>query len=272
MSQTLHTIISAWNQNSNKAPLAAIPFGVAEIDSELPTNGLSRGALHEFFYNDPLDPSAVARTIPALLAYNAHAALASLADRSRWQREGAPLLHTLWIGKRAWPAPPALAGLTSSSALLSASLFEHSLFIDPPNDASTLWAIDCALRCSAINLIVAACPRVSRTTTQRLTLAAKKNGTTAILLRAHSDLGIPSCATSRWSLAPVLSPHETPSWTLNLKKLRGGLLMRSEWIVSINAPDPFKGSLQALCATKLPERVDTTPLITSINMPARAIL
>ena len=269
--------------------LPAIPFGLTAIDSALPSGGLVRGALHEFLYNDPLDPRAVACTIPALLAYNAHAAIASHVQRSHWgsqndslrstqkdslratqgitqgitqdqqpkpRQRHSPLPRTLWIGKRAWPSPPALAGLTSCHPSLSESFFEHSLFIDPPSDAAALWAIDLALRSAAIDVVVAACPRISRTTTQRLSLGAKKYGTTAILLRSHGDYATPSCAASRWSIAPTPSSHDAPAWRLTLAKLRGGLLIHGEWIVSMHAPNPFQASTQALSAAKRCEQSD----------------
>jgi hypothetical protein len=38
----------------------AIPFGIPEIDSKLPNKGLQQGTIHEFFYNDSLQPEAVA--------------------------------------------------------------------------------------------------------------------------------------------------------------------------------------------------------------------
>ncbi len=234
-----------------------------------------RGALHEFLYNDPLEPRAVARTIPALLAYHAHVSLASRAQHSQWysQQHRSELTRTLWIGRRAWPSPPALAGLTSSNPALSESFLEHSLFIDPPSDSAILWALDLALRSSAIDVVVAACPNISRTTTQRLSLAAQRFGTTALLLRSHGDYATPSyyatpsCAASRWTIAPTPSTHNAPSWRLSLAKLRGGLLMHGEWIVSMHAPDLFHASTQALWATQGRESVNAAAQGDSCRAP-----
>jgi hypothetical protein len=222
--QSLRDIIDS-NDRRTSCCLPAIPFGFAAIDSALPSRGLDRGALHEFLYNDPLEPDAVALTIPTLLAYNA---LSSLR-------------YILWIGKRSWPSPLALSGLGADNPTRSESLFRHSVFIDPPNDSAILWAIDLALRSPAVELVVATCPQILRTTTQRLTLAAKKYGTTAILLRSYSDYATPSCAASRWSIAPTPSTQRSPAWRLSLNKLRSGLLLRKavggslggEWIVSL---------------------------------------
>ena len=241
----------------SQAPSSSIPFGLPPIDSSLPCNGLQRGALHEFFYNDPLEPYAVASTSPALLAYNSHASLLSCAHHSAWQQQRQSshirpaLPRILWIGKRSWPSPPALAALSSLNNSHSHSLFEHSIFIDPQNDASTLWAIDLALRSCAIDLVIAACPPISRTTTQRLSLAAQKYGTTALLLRTYNSYTTPSCAASRWVVTPTPTTHSAPSWKLSLTKLRGGLLVRGEWLVHINPPDLFTAPQQLLSAAEI---------------------
>jgi hypothetical protein len=230
----------------------SIQFGISAIDSVLPSQGLQRGALHEFFYDDPLDRGATASTLPALLAYNSHSLLASRMRASTWNtRHNTTLPRTLWIGKRSWPSPPALAALSASDHALSESFFSHSLFIDPPNDTTTLWAIDLALRSAAVDLIVAACPSISRTTTQRLSLAAQKHNTTALLLRSTSDRVIPSCAASRWSLSPTPSTREAPAWRLSLLKLRGGLLLQGEWVMHLSAPDLFAGQLPPLTAMQV---------------------
>jgi hypothetical protein len=243
--------ISTCNQNdSNSDPTSdSIQFGISSIDSALPSQGLQRGAIHEFFYEDPLDRGAIASTLPVLLAYNSHSALACRMRASTWNTQHySPLPRILWIGKRSWPSPPALAALTSTDHELSASFFAHSLFIDPPNDTTTLWAIDLALRSAAVDLIVAVCPSISRITTQRLSLAAQKHGTSALLLRASKDRSIPSCATSRWSISPTPSALAAPAWKLSLLKLRGGLLLQGEWIVHLTAPDLFAGILPPLSA------------------------
>lgn len=234
-----------------------IHFGVSSIDSALPSQGLQRGAIHEFFYHDPLDRRALASTLPAILAYNSHSARLSCYHRSSWRtsystQPEALLPRILWIGKPAWPSPPALAALSTSRSSLVRSLFAHSLFINPPNEKATLWAIDLALRNSAVDLIVAACPHISRITTQRLSLAAQKHKTTAILLRLYNDLKTPSCAASRWTLTPTPSDDfETPSWKLSLTKLRGGLLLQPQWIVRLSAHDLLTSSFEPLTALQL---------------------
>jgi protein ImuA len=211
------------------SPLPPIQFGIPEIDSALPNNGLQRGAIHEIFYHDPLLPKSVAKTIPAILAYNA--------QRSALQSLGSS--RVVWIGRDCWLNPAALAALGAKSEEcrsthqndLVDSLFKNSLFIDPPNEVTTLWAIDTALRSAGIDLVIAAIPRVSRVTTQRLSFSARRYSTTALLLRSYQELSSPSAAASRWVLSPTQSNKGSICWNLSLAKLKSGLSIKGNWII-----------------------------------------
>ena len=126
------------------------------------------------------------------------------------------------------------------------------------------------MRSAGIDILIAACPSISRVTTQRLSLAAQKNGTTALLLRSFRDLKIPSSATSRWTIAPTTSIQSSPSWKLSLNKLRGGLLLNPEWIVSIVPPNLFKEALQPLTAKRLDETISALDLDQDISQAIEA--
>lgn len=228
--QAYKALISATSPDSQASTaLPPIQFGIPEIDSALPSNGLQRGAIHEIFYHDPLLPKSVAKTIPAILAYNA--------QRSALQSLGPS--RVVWIGRDCWLNPVALAALSAKSeecrstqqSDLANSLFKNSLFIDPPNEVTTLWAIDTALRSAGIDLVIAAIPKVSRVTTQRLSLSARRYSTTALLLRSYQELLSPSAAASRWVLSPTQSNKGSICWNLSLAKLKGGLSIKGNWII-----------------------------------------
>lgn len=217
---------------------SVISFGIPEIDEALPHRGIQRGAIHELFYNDPLQPFSFPSCIPALLSHNAHL---SITTQRSWSREiGSggigneenPPLYTVWIGKQCWPTPATLS-LLAAEPSPSSSLIDSSLFIDPPDDKLTLWALETALRSPSIHLVVAACPRVSLVTTKRLSLAAQNNGTTALLLRNIRDIAAPSCAATKWLISPTPSPYETPLWNLSLNKIKGNATRSSSWLVGI---------------------------------------
>ena len=225
---------------------SAIPFAIPEIDEALPQQGLQRGALHEFFYNDPLMPEAFPSAIQALLAHNAFCNFAH--QDSAWRDSSSlhtgylhagslhaiPLHAIVWIGRSAWPTPYSISQIASATTSSPDALIKASLFIDPPNDKLKLWTIETALRSRAVNLVVAECPRISLTTTKRLSLAAQNNGTTALLLRNIRDSVKPSCATTRWIITPTPSSHETPLWDLSLLKIKGNALRSSSWLVGID--------------------------------------
>jgi hypothetical protein len=229
-----------------------IPFGAPAIDSKLPSGGLATGAVHEIIYNDPLLPQALASTLPAVLAYSAHSQLQHNLSQSGWSatsstKNRVPLnttthhhaahsAHTqtaVWIGKRCWPSPFLLNALDTPDTAPTHRLLSRSLFIDPPNNASTLWAIETCLRSRAVHLVIAACPRVSRTTTQRLAYVARTNNTTALLLRAAADITAPTYATSRWCITPAPSLQDAAKWELRLLKLTGIPHQQLAWIVEL---------------------------------------
>jgi hypothetical protein len=248
--------------------VSAIPFHLPEIDSFLPCGGLQHNAIHEILYSDPLQPKAVAQTLPTLLAYNAHMQWQEALAQSTWRQSAGsttPICPSvIWIGKRCWPTPSALIALTAPEDYSTTTLLQHSLFIDPPNDTTTLWAIETALRSPAVRLVVATCPRISRTTTQRLALAARTHSSTAILLRAYTDIILPSCATSRWVVTPTPSDNNTPCWELTLTKLKGHGTHNASWILGIHE-DNFSISqtdtprAHAFFASRLTPPLEETP-------------
>lgn len=231
-----------------------ISFGAPAIDSLLPRGGLATCAVHEMIYNDPLLPQALATTLPAVLAHNAHSQLQHNISQSGWdlgsstknrsrphtspRHHSADMAHTatiVWIGKRCWPSPFLLNSLDTAETPPAYRLLQRSLFIDPPNNASILWAIETCLRSRAVHLVIATCPRVSRTTTQRLAYVARTNNTTALLLRAAADITAPTYATSRWSISPAPSAHDAARWELRLLKLTGTSHRQLSWVVELQS-------------------------------------
>lgn len=184
------------------------------------TISLKRGAIHEFIYNDPLQPNAIPVSLASVIAVNAHLSLSLNSHRNSSH------LSIIWIGKRCWPAPFALDALTPFNSPyrdLNGTL-KRSLFIDTTSDKETLWAIENALTNRSIQLVIADCPKISPSTSQRLALLADKNGRTAILLRAVADLRCRSFAHSRWELTPTPSNNSSPSWLLTLNRVKSGAI------------------------------------------------
>ena len=223
----------------------ALRFNVPEIDGALSTGGLSSGALHEFYYKDPSRSVHTTVAIPTLLARNAIDAYYTSSE-SAWHRKasGAPPFFIAWIGRRSWPTPFSLPQHLLSSCL----------FIDPPNDKLTLWAIETALRSPLIKLVIADCPRISLLTSRRFSLRAHANGTTALLLRSLRDLSMPSSSATKWSLSPLPSSHLHPLWNLTLERSKGGAVPFSSWAISLE--NDYENR-ETLSLRILPRVVDT---------------
>lgn len=267
---TLHDLLSngrvwsAAHDEENPSPShhrlessEVIPFNIPEIDSLLPHGGLQCGAVHDFFYNDPLlalHPStrnsstrkgrptklSLSRTIPTLLTYNTiesyYDSPASAWDPTHTREKVFPFF-IVWIGKGCWPTPFALPTHCLASCL----------FIDSPSEKITLWTIETALRSHAVKLVIADCPTISLTTSRRLLLAAEAHNTTALLLRDLNDGTTPSSATTRWELAPQAAPNRAlPLWELKLQKIKGGSLATRSWIVGLEDKTHEKGASVSL--------------------------
>jgi protein ImuA len=223
----------------------AIPFKVEEIDGALSVGGLACGALHEFYYRDPSRNVGTSVAIPTLLARNAIDAYYT-SPTSAWDKaaSGAPPFFIAWIGRRSWPTPFSLPQRLLSSCL----------FIDPPNDKLTLWAIETALRSPLIKLVIADSPRLPLKTTRRLSLRAHTNGTTAILMRSLQDLSMPSSSTTKWVLSPLPSSGIHPTWNLTLERSKGGAVPNTSWAIALENDYEDR---ETLSLRILPRVVDT---------------
>ncbi len=210
--------------------------------------GLSRGLLHEWFgvaestadesatgpSSDDRRPRRVPWTPPLRI-------LATLAERARG---GIPSAGgwVCWIGSKVWPYPRALiprerlsvwgepgrtpdesAGVSGSTDLLASSLF-----VDPPDDAVRLWAIDLALRCKALAAVVADARGLTMAASRRLQLAAEKTskngGPLVLLARPPADRATPSVAGTRWLVNNVhheRSSSMNPRWSIEVLRWKG---------------------------------------------------
>lgn len=204
----------------------AIPFDIAEIDAQLPSGGLACGAIHEFYYQDSTNLSCIPSALPAFfVARTIHSYC--FTPLSSWDQDGDKRFPFLivWIGKRSWPTPFSLPFRFLNSCI----------FIDPPTDTLTLWAIETALRSPAVKLVISDCPRISLTTTKRLDNAAKAHNSTALLLRQYKDIDLPSSTSTKWLVSPTPSSHPFPLWNLSLEKIKGGAPSIRSWIVGLES-------------------------------------
>jgi hypothetical protein len=135
-----------------------------------------------------------------------HLALQSLEGRSGGGGGG-----VVWIGRRCWPYPHVLG---------SAGL-RRSVFIDPPDDASRLWAIDLAARCRAVASVVADGAGLDMAATRRLQLAAEAGSSLVLCARPPDELDRLSAAATRWLVRCAPSADKAPRWIVELLRCKG---------------------------------------------------
>ncbi|MFC0406769.1 ImuA family protein [Roseomonas elaeocarpi] len=187
----------------------AVPL-CAPIDGWLPDNGLLRGAVHEVLSGD--EGAAVGFCAMVL------------------GRLGGTVA---WIAPEPDAAPEGLRRFGLEPAAI--------LFVAATEPADALWAMEEALRCSALAgaLLVTASPGLAAA--RRLQLAAEAGGGLGLLLRPDEGAALPTAALTRWrvaaahesstgSAAPSRQPRWQPrwqfswqpSWRLELLRARAG--------------------------------------------------
>lgn len=140
-----------------------------------------------------------------------------------------PVARVLWIGRRCWPWPLLLG---RSPALLSSSFF-----IDPPDAAAAVWAMDVALRSPTPVMVIADGHRLSLPHTRRLQLVASEHGSICMLSRPPSDESELSAACTRWRVEPSIGDSSCPRWAVTLLRNKddGALTsQRPSWVVEWN--------------------------------------
>jgi len=100
-------------------------------------------------------------------------------------------------------------------------LLRQSIFIDPPDDMSRLWAIDLAARCPAVAAVVADGSRLDMAATRRLQLAAEAGSALVLCARPPSEIDHLSAATTRWRVRCALSADKIPRWNVELLRCKG---------------------------------------------------
>ena len=165
---------------------SVLPFGIAEVDSRLPGEGLALGALHEIAGggNGAIDGAAA-----ALFA-------AGIAARTKGK--------VLWCITRPDLFAPALAqaGLPP----------DRVIYVEAGDDKTVLACVEEGLRHGGLGAVVAEIGRLSMTASRRLQLAAEGTGAIGLALRRWrrqteaTDFGQPTAAMTRWRVSALPSP------------------------------------------------------------------
>jgi protein ImuA len=159
-----------------------LPFGIYDIDRQLPGGGLICGALHEVFAAD----AGIGTAFCALLA-------GKLTKNTGNE-------SILWC-ERSWALD---AGALYGPAFLQFGIDpERMILVRAQRDADALWAMEEGLWSGRVAAVVGELTDMSLTASRRLQLAAEKNGITVLSLRPATEKPAPSAALTRWRLSAV---------------------------------------------------------------------
>lgn len=127
----------------------------------------------------------------------------------------------VWVGRACFPYPWALL----RGRVCDQQLLARSIFVAPPDAYGRLWAIDLALRCPAVEGVLADGSEFDRVATQRVQFLARTRDKWALLTRPVRELGRLSAAHSRWRVQWATS-HEAefevqPRWNVELLRYKG---------------------------------------------------
>jgi protein ImuA len=197
--------LEGFKPSSNKA----IDMGLGPMIDAFPNASFPLGAVHEFLSAQPEDASATSGFIAGLLS---------------------PLMGNsgtgLWISASRKLFPPALKAFGVQP--------DRFIFIDVQKEKDVLWAMDEALKCRALAVVVGEMQEINFTASRRLQLAVEQSQVTGFILRHNvRKLNTTACV-SRWRITPLASVPVAignvdilpgigfPQWRVELLRIRNG--------------------------------------------------
>ena len=174
------------------------------ISDAFPNKSFPTGAVHEFLSDSKENTTVTSGFIAGLLS-------------ALMGNAGA----TLWISSARTLFPPALKsfGITP----------DHFIFLDLKKESDVIWAMDEALKCSALTSVVGEIKKISFTESRRLQLAVEKSNVTGFIVRNNLRKLDTTACVSRWKISSLPSEiHDDlpgvgyPQWKVELLRIRNG--------------------------------------------------
>ena len=192
---------------------AALDVRLGPMVEAFPNSTFPIGAVHEFLCAQPEDLAATVGFITGL-------------QSAIMGNTGAGL----WISSSRKIFPPALKSFGLQP--------ERIIFLHLNKEKEILWAIEEALKCSALSVVVGEIKEIDFTSSRRLQLAVEQSRVTAFIIRSnYRKLNTTACV-SRWKVThltsiPVLygtNENEVdelpgigfPKWKVELLRMRNG--------------------------------------------------
>jgi protein ImuA len=181
---------------------APLPLGIPAIDGAL-GGGFSRGALHEIAAAGEAATAAATGFALALAARPA-ALRGALRNAQRVVSHRGPGGNLVWIVEdlslveNGAPYGPGLDGIGFPP--------ERLITVAAARWRDVLWAMEEALRCRAVGMVIGElrARAIDQVATRRLALAAAAGGTLGLILRTAPD-DAPSAAVTRWIIGAAAS-------------------------------------------------------------------
>ncbi|HEX5171782.1 MAG TPA: Error-prone repair protein ImuA [Cyclobacteriaceae bacterium] len=182
----------------------ALDIGLGPIKDFFPNSSFPLGAIHEFLCSKAEDSASTIGFIAGLLS-------------SLMGNKGA----TLWISSSRTLFPPALKSFGIEP--------DRFVFLDLEKERDVVWAMNEALKCSALSAVVGEIREIDFTNSRRLQLAVEQSQVTGFILRnSYRKLNTTACV-SRWRVTQL--PSESvdnlpgigfPKWRVELLRMRNG--------------------------------------------------
>jgi protein ImuA len=191
-------------QGFKTANSTTVDVGLGPIREAFPNATFPLGAVHEFLSTQAEDAAATSGFIAGLLS-------------SVMENKGT----TLWISSSRTLFPPALKSFGIQP--------DRFIFIDLQKEKDVLWAMDEALKCSALSAVVGEMNEISFTASRRLQLAVEQSQVTGFILRRNTHKLNTTACVSRWKITPLASALVDdlpgvgfPQWKVELLRIRNG--------------------------------------------------
>ena len=178
--------------------------GLGFMRDVFPNGSFPIGCVHEFLASQVEDAASTCGFMSGILS-------------SLMRSQGA----VLWISSTRKIFPPALKNFGIDPA--------RFIFIDLQKEKDVLWAMEEALKCSALTAVVCEIQGIDFTASRRLQLAVEKSQVTGFIIRTNNKKPGPTACVSRWMISSLpsngiddLPGIGFPSWRVELLRMKNG--------------------------------------------------
>ena len=178
--------------------------GLRFMREAFPNGSFPTGCIHEFLAAQIEDSAATSGFMSGILS-------------SLMNRHGI----VLWISAKRKIFPPALKNFGLDP--------DRFIFIDLQKEKDVMWAMEEALKCSALTAVIGETQYLDFTASRRLQLAVEDSKVTGFIIRTNTRKINATACVSRWVISSLPSdPIETlpgigfPSWKVDLIRMKNG--------------------------------------------------